>query len=107
MACVREIVDAALRRRPEGAVMVMLDSDHSEENVSREMETFGRLVTKGSYLMVEDTNVNGHPSDAGHGPGPREAVTRFLASQPEFRADPQCERFLLTCNPRGWLQRLS
>jgi cephalosporin hydroxylase len=104
---VRALVDEALRRRADGAVMVTLDSDHSEENVFREMEAFGPLVTRGSYLIVEDTNVNGHPSDPGHGPGPWEAVTRFLAAHPDFEVDTSCERFLLTYNPRGWLRRVS
>jgi cephalosporin hydroxylase len=107
VARVRKIVEAARLRRSEGAVMVTLDSDHSEQNVIREMETFSPLVTKGSYLIVEDTNVNGHPSDPGHGPGPWEAVTRFLAAHAEFQVDTGCERFLLTYNPRGWLRRVS
>jgi cephalosporin hydroxylase len=89
-----------------GPVMVLLDSDHSEQNVTKELELYSKFVTKGSYVVVEDTNVNGHPSSLDHGPGPWEAVDSFLGRHPEFLADKDCERFLLTFFPRGWLRRV-
>lgn len=88
-------------------VMVFLDSDHSEANVSKELELYHSFVNPGSYLIVEDTHVNGHPSHPTHGPGPYEATQAFLKTHPEFRNDPDCERFLLTYNPKGWLRRVS
>ena len=87
--------------------MVVLDSDHSQENVLRELEVYAPLVTPGQYLVVEDTNVNGHPVLPEHGPGPYEAVQQFLAGTSDFEFDPQCERFLFTQNPGGWLRRRS
>lgn len=90
-----------------GHVIVILDADHSEENVTRELELFHSFVTQDSYLIVEDTNVNGHPVDPAHGPGPWEAVDKFLAGHANFVPDSTCERFLLTFNPRGWLKRIS
>jgi cephalosporin hydroxylase len=85
--------------------MIVLDSDHSEENVREELRLYAPLVSGGQFLVVEDTNVNGHPVNAEHGPGPREAVDAFLAQHPEFERDENCERFLLTFNPHGWLHR--
>jgi cephalosporin hydroxylase len=87
-------------------VLVLLDSDHSRDNVLEEMRLYSRFVTPGSYLVVEDTNVNGHPSFPAHGPGPWEAVQEFLASTDAFEVDRDCERFLLTFNPGGWLKRV-
>ena len=86
-------------------VMVVLDSDHSKDNVASELDLYGPLVTPGQYLVVEDTNVNGHPVMPEHGPGPHEAVEEFLREHREFHADLACERFLFTQNPGGWLKR--
>lgn len=88
-------------------VFVVLDSDHAESHVARELELYSPLVTRGSYLIVEDTNVNGHPVYRRHGPGPMEAVQKFLRLHPEFTVDPSRERLYLTFNPGGYLRRVS
>jgi cephalosporin hydroxylase len=106
VARVQMLVAARQRARP-GQVLVLLDSDHSCDNVLQELRLYGPLVTRDSYLIVEDTHVNGHPSFPDHGPGPWEAVDQFLAETKDFEADRACERFLLTFNPRGWLKRKS
>ena len=103
---VRAELRGLLARRP-GPVIVMLDSDHTEENVSLELQLYAPFVTVGSYLIVEDTNVNGHPSSPEFGPGPYEAVQRFLAANHNFEADRSREKHLLTFNPHGWLRRVS
>lgn len=87
-------------------VMVLLDSDHSEAHVSRELESYHRLVSVGSYLVVEDTNLNGHPVEPEHGPGPWEAVQAFLPRHPEFAHDAEMDKFLLSFNPSSYLKRL-
>jgi cephalosporin hydroxylase len=86
-------------------VMVILDSDHSEQHVLDELEAYASLVTPGSYLVVEDTNVNGHPAYPSHGPGPAEALTRFLATSDVFEVDREREKHRLTFNPGGYLRR--
>ena len=86
-------------------VMVILDSDHSAAHVLQELRLYSPLVTAGSYLIVEDTNVNGHPVLPTFGPGPHEAVETFLAEQSTFARDPECEKFFMTFNPGGYLRR--
>ena len=85
--------------------MVILDSDHRASFVYDEIVAYGPLIRAGDYLIVEDTNVNGHPTFPEFGPGPMEAVDRFLAGSDEFAIDERCERFLMTLNPRGYLRR--
>jgi cephalosporin hydroxylase len=102
---VRTLLQEQLNRTP-GPVMVMLDSDHSEENVTRELSLYSPFVTRNSYLVVEDTNVNGHPVGKDHGPGPWEAVQTFLSQNNDFEPDLSCQRHLLTFFPNGWLRRV-
>lgn len=87
--------------------MVILDSDHSEPHVSKELEAYADLVTPGSFLIVEDSNVNGHPIAPEFGPGPMEALDQFLVKRPDFVIDDRWDKFLLTFNPRGYLRRLT
>lgn len=88
-------------------VLVSLDSDHAMDHVLAEMRTYGTLVSPGSYLIVEDTNINGHPVLPGWGPGPREAVQEFLKETDEFVVDESREKLLLTFNPKGYLRRVA
>ena len=91
---------------PGEKVLVDLDSAHNQAHVAKELELYSPLVTPGSYLIVEDTHFNGHPILPKFGPGPGEAVAEFLPVHPEFRADPRREKFGMTFNPGGYLQRL-
>lgn len=94
-----------LAARVEGHVLVLLDSDHTCDHVLAEMRLYAPLVTPGSYLIVEDTNINGHPVLPDFGPGPMEAVALFLGESDEFVPDPSREKFYLTQNPGGYLRR--
>ena len=98
---------ARVRAAAEGKrVMVLLDSDHTAAHVAAELAAYDDLVSVGGYLVVEDTNVNGHPVKPDFGPGPMEALDEFLAQRDDFVIDPDRERFLMTLNPRGFLRRV-
>jgi cephalosporin hydroxylase len=81
--------------RDKKKIMVILDSDHSEEHVYKEMEMYGVLVAEGSCMVVEDTNTE----------GPRLAVERYLLHHDDFVVDLFCEKLMLTFNPRGYLEK--
>jgi cephalosporin hydroxylase len=87
-------------------VMVILDSDHSKAHVLKELRLYSGFVTKGSYLIVEDTNLNGHPISPTFGPGPMEAMEEFLKEDSSFAFDEKTDKFLLTFNPRGYLRKI-
>ena len=100
-AIVNQVANAARGKR----TMVVLDSDHAAAHVLREMELYSPLVTPGHYMIVEDSNVNGHPVIPNFGPGPMEAIEAFMKTPAAagWRSDSNCERLLLTWNPRGYL----
>ena len=87
-------------------IMVILDSDHSKDNVLSELHAYCPWVSSGSYLIVEDSNINGHPVRPEWGPGPMEAIDEFLAKNHNFIVDTSKEKFLLTQNPKGYLKKL-
>lgn len=96
-----------VRRSAEGAetVLVVLDSDHRKEHVLEELRLYAPLVTPGSYLVVEDTILNGHPVSPEFGPGPMEAADEFVRGNSSFKADRRREKLYLTFNPKGYLRR--
>jgi cephalosporin hydroxylase len=87
------------------AVIVVLDSDHSKTHVIQEMELYGPLVTRGSYMIVEDTNINGHPVLRDFGSGPYEAVEEYLKNHNDFFIDYEKEKFMISFNVHGYLKK--
>ena len=101
-AVLAEVRDRAAGKR----TLVILDSDHSKEHVTAELDAYAPLVTPGSYLIVQDGAVNGHPIEPDYGAGPFEAVKEFLDHDNRFEVDAGRERLLFTFNPSGFLRRL-
>jgi cephalosporin hydroxylase len=101
-----KVVEEVTRRVKGKKVMVILDSLHTKDHVLAELHAYAPLVSVGSYLTVQDTNVNGHPVWPEHGPGPWEAVEAFLAGNRDFAVDRNRERLLFTMHPKGYLRRV-
>lgn len=98
---------ATVRERLNGAqrVLVILDSDHHRDHVLAELRAYAPVVSVGSYLILEDTNI-GHPVPNPMGPGPMEAAIAFLHETDAFEIDRRREKLELTFNPRGYLRRV-
>jgi cephalosporin hydroxylase len=86
--------------------MVLLDSDHTEANVYAELELYHRLVPIASYIIVNDTNIGGHPALEWKESSPWDAVHRFVVEHPEFEIDVDAEKHMLTQCPEGYLKRI-
>jgi cephalosporin hydroxylase len=104
-------VDVAVRddvvtRANGGPTLVVLDSDHRRDHVLAELRLWSDVVTPGSYLIVEDTNIDGRPVFPGFGPGPAEAVDTFVSEDDRFEIDRSREKFVMTWNPGGFLRRI-
>lgn len=88
-------------------VMVILDSAHNSEHVLNEMKLYGPLVAPGSYMIVEDTFIDGIPVRPEDGPGPMTAVIEYLEGEGGalFEQDMSCESLIFSRNAGGWLKR--
>lgn len=73
----------ALRREHPGPAFFILDSDHAEAHVYAELVALRALTRAGDVVIVEDTNVNGHPVLPDFGPGPYEALQRYRTDYPD------------------------
>jgi cephalosporin hydroxylase len=93
------------------SVLVVLDSNHSEQHVAKELELYSTLVAPGGYLVCMD-GAQAHVSDIPRGKAewkndhPLAAIESFLARCPEFEIDPHYTRLRVTSNPAGFLRRV-
>jgi cephalosporin hydroxylase len=96
-----------LRAGSDGPVFAILDSDHRKEHVLAEMLALRDVLRPGDYLLVEDSNINGHPVLPGWGEGPWEAIEEYTRRHPhDYRRDVDRERrFGFTFAPHGYLIR--
>ena len=73
--------------------------------VKAAFRNYAALVPVGSYVVVEDTILDGIPVWPGFGSGPM-GVTNEIVEEPEFARDPTLERYGLTFNAGGFLKRV-
>lgn len=111
--CLGDEILSRLRSILDGkTVMVVLDSNHTDEHVFAELQAYAPFVTPGSYLIVCDTTIDfmtpAAIGDRPWGPGnsPLSAVRRFLETNPEFEIDPYpAAKSFATMNWDGFLRR--
>ncbi len=91
--------------------LVILDSNHTREHVSKELELYSPLVKTGSYLIVLDTVIADMPDefssgrDYGPSNNPKQAIHDFLQKNKRFNVDKDIEnKLLITVAPGGYLQ---
>lgn len=94
-------------------IMVLLDSNHTQEHVLRELEAYAPLTSLDSYCVVFDTVIENMASSAfpdrqwGPGDNPKTAALKFLEKHPEFEADNAIDsKLLISVAPGGYLRRV-
>jgi cephalosporin hydroxylase len=90
----------------EGAMTMLMIGGGRRGHVLRLFDAFSSLVSVGSYAVIEDTVLNGHPVLPEFGPGPAEAVREIAGERRDFVVDVSLERFGLSFNPNGYLRRV-
>lgn len=88
--------------------MVILDSDHRKEHVLRELKLYAPIVSKGAYLIVEDTHpLAVYSGDEPHNDGyPAAAIKEWNPEKNGFMVDKRRERFGFSQNPGGYLKKV-
>ena len=99
------VLDEVRARAAGRAMLVVLDSDHSQAHVEEELRAYAPMVPVGCYVIVEDSNIGQIRKDLM--PGPLQAIETFLARNREFEVDRAREKFLITFNPSGYLRRVA
>jgi cephalosporin hydroxylase len=96
---------------PQGSeVLVVEDSQHTHETTAAALRGFADFVSIGGFLVVEDGHgnvpVTRPPKDIPWGVLP--AIDDWLATEAgsRFAVHRELERYGLTTNPRGYLQRM-
>ena len=74
--------------------------------VDRAFDAVAGFVEPGSYVVVENTILNGRPVVPDFGPGPHEAVAGILQRYEDFVPDARRERYGVTFNQGGYLARV-
>lgn len=90
-----------------GSALVVLGSTAHRDATKAEFERYESYVPEGSYVIVADTIVNGHPVWPSFGPGPAEGVKQIVGSSDDFVVDPSMAKYSLTFNPGGFLRRVA
>jgi len=98
----------AVQKQIKGAetVMVILDSDHKHLHKLKELKTYGKMVTPGSYMIAEDSCFDEYPAWPEYGPGPAHAIRDFMAENKFFEIDRELERHMITFAPKGFLKKV-
>jgi cephalosporin hydroxylase len=93
--------------------IVVLDSNHNEEHVLKELEMYSSLVSKNSYIIVQDTGITHMPESFNKNrpwtqkKNPHSAVFKFLKKNIKFKImNYWYEKIMFSSSPDGFLKKV-
>jgi cephalosporin hydroxylase len=93
--------------------IVVLDSNHTEEHVLKELEMYSSLVSKNSYIIVQDTGITHMPESFNKNrpwtqkKNPHSAVFKFLKKNIKFKImNYWYEKIMFSSSPDGFLKKV-
>jgi cephalosporin hydroxylase len=93
--------------------MVVLDSNHTEEHVLKELEMYSSLVSKNSYVIVQDTGIAHMPETFNKNrpwtkkKNPHSAVLKFLKKNNKFKIiNYWYDKIIFSSSPDGFLKKI-
>lgn len=89
------------------SVTVILDSDHTADYKLKELESYSKFVSKGNYIIAEDSCFDYYPAWPEYGPGPTHAIQAFTKTHNNFKVDRKPELHMITFAPMAFLKRVS
>lgn len=96
------------------STMVMLDSNHTEDHVFKELKAYANLTSIGNYCIVFDTDIEFLPKNYFNernwdvGNNPHTALEKWLEDNKNFTRDRSVdEKLMITVAPGGYLIRES
>jgi cephalosporin hydroxylase len=95
------------------SILVVLDSNHTEDHVSKELDLYSHYVSPNSYCVVFDSTIEDMPEEMfsnrewGPGNNPRTAVNKFLSENSDFILDENIDnKPIITAAKGGFLKKL-
>jgi len=95
-----------------GNVIVVLDSYHSKDHVTKELEMYSDFLNVGSYIVVFDTvidmldGIELTDKTVGKGNSPKDAIDGFLKKDSRFIIDRSCNKLFITHAFNGFLKKI-
>ena len=93
--------------------MIHLDSDHTYQNVLKELNIYSKFLNKNNYIIVGDTIVNRIPTQKqwvrewNKNNNPEIALKEFLKKNKNFIIDKRINyKQLITHNPGGYIKKI-
>ena len=91
---------------PDDRVMVIDDSGHEYQGTLDVLNTYAPIVTKGQYFIVEDTILGEFVPFGNKRMRAYQAVKEFMKDNKDFKTDRTREKWFITLNPEGHLEKI-